>query len=359
MEKYPSIPRRRDEDYHSIKNDTLLEYVTVFGEVGVLMNQPLTVFSTQQTHRNTPRAHRTPTLTTTSPHGKKRKQIAEETSLPRKLLKVTIKQKKQSTPSIPPPSDDRERDEIAEATLLSLTLHKTALAAKAQENVAKVQEKLAEEEIEKMVEEPRSHKENLEVINDDDDVNNIEKKNDDRKDNNVEKTGDAKEKDNDDHTNHSLIEPQATGSKEIRTEKMIYFTQDKDSSWKYCWHVQTTWSNSLQYQNKFVTHEFFMIKIQEILDHYNNVIPKMTFAKPNEMIKKEMPHLVNLAVNKDREINSINVPEMISKEFATHGSKMIEDLFHKHMQNTTLNLYPTPNAPSSSTATVTTADLKH
>ncbi|GJY62982.1 hypothetical protein Tco_0464442 [Tanacetum coccineum] len=46
---------------------------------------------------------------------------------------------KQSTTPIPPPSDDRERDEITEATLLSLTLHKTALAAEAQENVAKVQ----------------------------------------------------------------------------------------------------------------------------------------------------------------------------------------------------------------------------
>ncbi|GKF98104.1 hypothetical protein Tco_0296887, partial [Tanacetum coccineum] len=63
--------------------------------------------------------------------------------------------------------------------------------------------------------EPGSHKENLEVVNDDDDVNNIEKKNDERKDDNVEKTDDAEEKDNNDHTDHSLIEPQTTGSKEI------------------------------------------------------------------------------------------------------------------------------------------------
>ncbi|GKG37887.1 hypothetical protein Tco_0457110, partial [Tanacetum coccineum] len=59
--------------------------------------------------------------------------------------------KKHSTTLIPPPSDDKERDEITETTLLSLTLHKTALAAEAQENVANVQEKLADEEIEKMV----------------------------------------------------------------------------------------------------------------------------------------------------------------------------------------------------------------
>ncbi|GKF68471.1 hypothetical protein Tco_0198150, partial [Tanacetum coccineum] len=39
-----------------------------------------------------------------------------------------------------------------EATLLSIAQHKTAIDAEAQENVAKIQEKLAEEEIKKMVE---------------------------------------------------------------------------------------------------------------------------------------------------------------------------------------------------------------
>nr|GFA99328.1 hypothetical protein [Tanacetum cinerariifolium] len=76
-------------------------------------------------------------------------------------------------------------------------------------------------------------------------------------------------------------------------------------------------------------------------------IPELTFAKTNEIIKKEMPRLVNLKVNKDREVDPINAQEMISKEFATHGLNMIEELFRKHMQNTTLNLYPTT---SSSTA---------
>ncbi|GJV65750.1 hypothetical protein Tco_1476578, partial [Tanacetum coccineum] len=50
--------------------------------------------------------------------GEKRKHGVRETNSPRKSLKVTIRQKKQSTPSIPPPSDDRERDEIAKATLV-------------------------------------------------------------------------------------------------------------------------------------------------------------------------------------------------------------------------------------------------
>ncbi|GJU75017.1 hypothetical protein Tco_1266422 [Tanacetum coccineum] len=97
-----------------------------------------------------------------------------------------------------------------------------------------------------------------------------------------------------------------------------------------------------------------MGKIREVLDHCNNVVPEMTFAKTNEMIKEEMTRLVHLAVNKDREIAPTNVPELISKEFATHGPKIIEELIEKHMQNTTLNLYPTT---SSSTAEILTADL--
>nr|GEX70695.1 hypothetical protein [Tanacetum cinerariifolium] len=41
---------------------------------------------------------------------------------------------------------------MAKATIQCLTLHKSSLAAKSQENIAKVQEKLEEEEIDKMVE---------------------------------------------------------------------------------------------------------------------------------------------------------------------------------------------------------------
>ncbi|GKE33444.1 hypothetical protein Tco_1452766 [Tanacetum coccineum] len=91
-------------------------------------------------------------------------------------------------------------------------------------------------------------------------------------------------------------------------------------------------------KNKFVTRDFFMSKIHEVLDQCNKVVPDTTFGKTKEMITQEMPCLVNLAVNKDREVDPINAQEMISKEFATHGPKMIEELFRKHMQNKTLNL---------------------
>ncbi|GJU15647.1 hypothetical protein Tco_1143613 [Tanacetum coccineum] len=248
--------------------DDYVEYKTVFVKVSILINQPQPVVSSQGTHRTTPRAYKTPTLTAASPQGKKRKQIAEETSSARKLLKVTIKQKVNTT-SIPPPSDGRERDEIAEATLL-------------------IQEKLVEEEIEKMVKgegdeesyasefddymlhddvedsstriDPGSHKENPEVFDDDD----VTQKKDDKKDEDEEKDDDVKknddatkEKDNDDHTDHTLVRTHATG------------------------------------------------------------------------------------IKKGQEITPTYVPELISKEFATNAPKMIEELFQKHMWHTTLNLYPT------------------
>ncbi|GKE29752.1 hypothetical protein Tco_1445136 [Tanacetum coccineum] len=147
-----------------------------------------------------------PTFTANSPQGKKRKQSISESSSPKKSHKITIRNKKQIITPIPPPGDDRERDKVAEATILSLTLHKTDLAAKSHENIAKVQEKLDEEEIERMVEgeedeesyasefsdsmlnddvddsgtriEPESYKEHPENVNDDDEEIEKEKKDD-------------------------------------------------------------------------------------------------------------------------------------------------------------------------------------
>ncbi|GJZ91419.1 hypothetical protein Tco_0663346 [Tanacetum coccineum] len=104
-------------------------------------------------------------------------------------------------------------------------------------------------------------------------------------------------------------------------------------------------------KNKFITHEFFISKMREVLDHCNKVVPKITFAKTNEMIREEMPRLVNLAVNKDREVDPIHAQKMIAKEFATHGPKIIEELFRKHMLNTTTTCTPTAGKSS--------ADLQH
>ncbi|GJW33870.1 hypothetical protein Tco_0053902 [Tanacetum coccineum] len=81
----------------------------------------------------------------------------------------------------------------------------------------------------------------------------------------------------------------------------------------------------------------------------------LMFTKTNEIIKKEMPRLVKLAVDKDREISRVDISGMVSKEFEARGPKMIEELFHQHMQNTTLNIYP---KPSSLTVNTSSADLQ-
>nr|GFA03568.1 hypothetical protein [Tanacetum cinerariifolium] len=99
-------------------------------------------------------------------------------SSPKPSLKICVKKMKPSTTPIQPASDDIERDEIAEVTLLSLTMHKTALAAESQENVAKVQEKLLDEDIEKMVNDTEEEScargfANSVFLNDDDDSGNV------------------------------------------------------------------------------------------------------------------------------------------------------------------------------------------
>nr|GEV47294.1 hypothetical protein [Tanacetum cinerariifolium] len=100
---------------------TMLKKVVVRGML--IPNAFLTeeIRATDDFKESTPRAHRKPALTA-SLQGKKRNQIAGESCSPRKSHKITIRKKKQSTTPIPPP-----------------------------ENIARVQEKLDKEEIEKMV----------------------------------------------------------------------------------------------------------------------------------------------------------------------------------------------------------------
>nr|GEV98585.1 hypothetical protein [Tanacetum cinerariifolium] len=313
--KFPNNPKRIKEDYHSIKDDVpfvsmyttrnvsvrgmlfldaflttkiretndLKVYETVFMKVAVPMNQPQPVVSIQGANINTPRAHRSPTVSATPLEMKKRKQTAGESSSPRRI----IKKKRLPTPSIPPPGDDRERDEIADATLLSLALHKTALIVEAQENIAKVQEKLDEEEIDRMVE------------------------------------GSV-----DDESYASVF------ADTILNDESADVDDTKNKIEPRC-------------QKENPEHE--------VLKLCDTIVLELTVAKTNEMIKKEMPRLVKLAVDKDREVSPVDISGMVSNEFEAHGPKLIEELFRKHMQNITLNLYP---KPSLSTATTSIADLQ-
>ncbi|GJW04438.1 hypothetical protein Tco_1563294 [Tanacetum coccineum] len=435
MKKFLNIPKRIEEDYHSIKDDVPLvsvyttrnvlvrwmlipdafltakiretndfkEYETVFMKVDVPMNQPQLVVSTQGTNRNTLRYPRKPTVSASPQETKKRKQTAGESSSRR----ITIKKKKQSTPSILPPGDDREKDEMDEATILSLTLHKTALDAEAKENIAKVQEMLAQEEIDKLVDgddddessasefvdivlnddgddirsklEPGSYKEHPEHVSDD-----TEQK---KKDGEVEKENEVvqivKETTIDDTSvtmnKEIMMEKEVvdmSGSQEIRKEQKqtpipspIRSPRNDSSSGKTISEefndtvTPTTATSSktpstTTRKKKSFSHTTRNLPgsiIKEVIQHCNTIVHELTVTKTNEIIKKEMPSLVKLAVDKDREVSPVDISCMVSKEFTAHAPKMIEDLFRQHMQNTTLNLYPKSH---SSTATTSSADLQ-
>ncbi|GKD64502.1 hypothetical protein Tco_1306610 [Tanacetum coccineum] len=84
-------------------------------------------------------------------------------------------------------------------------------------------------------------------------------------------------------------------------------------------------------KNKFITQEFFAEKIKEVLQHCNIIVPELTVTTTNEIIKKEMPCLVKLAVDKDREVSPVDISGMVSKAFAAHAPKMIEEMFRQHM----------------------------
>nr|GEX98077.1 copia protein [Tanacetum cinerariifolium] len=253
MKKFPSISQRLEENYHSIKDDIPLVSVYTTGNVtvkgmlipGEFLTGDIHATIEYKEYEKTPRATRIPTPNAEVVQKKRAsKAVAGESSTPRKSLTVTTKKKKPSTTSIPPPSDDRERDEIHKATQLSIIMHKTAIIVEAQENVAKVQEKILKEDIKKMVEgeedeesyasefadsvfqdddddsgdriEPESHKKNSEVVDDYDDINdNVdkEKKNDD-----VEEMKDNSSDDNDDHVDHTFIRREVSGSLETRNE---------------------------------------------------------------------------------------------------------------------------------------------
>nr|GEW70646.1 hypothetical protein [Tanacetum cinerariifolium] len=161
MEIFNFIPKRREEDYHSIKDDILLVSVYTTENVTIRGMLILDDFITDDI-----------------------RTIEEYKDYVKVFVGI-----KQSSTFILPPSDDRERDETTEATLLSLTMHKTALATEAQENVAK--------------DRAGSHKENPKVIDDDTVDDKVEEKKDDEKDD--EKNDDD---DNDDHINHTLVKEQ-------------------------------------------------------------------------------------------------------------------------------------------------------
>ncbi|GJY18505.1 hypothetical protein Tco_0389996 [Tanacetum coccineum] len=177
MFKIPILNSFLTDEIHTTDDYNKYEMVFVLVEVPKIQPQP--VISTQGTHRTTPSAYRSPTLTTTSPQRKKGKQVFRDTSSPRKSLKVTIKQKHVV---------EGEKDDKSYARKFAASMF--------YDDVDDYNNTL----------EPGSHKENPEVI-DDDDVNDDEKK--------YGMKDEVEDKDNDDRTDHALSEVPALISKEF------------------------------------------------------------------------------------------------------------------------------------------------
>ncbi|GKB56623.1 hypothetical protein Tco_0912809 [Tanacetum coccineum] len=341
MEKYESVPKRLEEDYHTIKDDTPLVNVYTTGEV-----TPKPVESTQGMHK-TPRATRTRNPANVQPRKRRGKQTAGESSLPRPSLKIRFKQQNPTSTTPLPPSDDQERDDIHEETQVNLALDKTAKAYKEQHKVAEVEDKILEDDVDKFVEgeedddgtefadtvllidvdfsdklDPRSHKDKLEEINDDDDDNQKDGKKDDDDDN-----------DDNDHDDHALIRTRVTGSSEIRTKKMQIpipspprslrtdLSSDKAINQELTNSVTPTPATLSQDQSKPTSS-----RRTNLLG-----IPKLTVSTTNDHIKESLPKMVTDAVNQERESLQGVVPALISQEFDAHAPQIIEELFRIHM----------------------------
>ncbi|GJZ10131.1 hypothetical protein Tco_0544890 [Tanacetum coccineum] len=370
--KFPNIPKRLEEDYHSIKDDVPLVSVYTIGNVlirGMLISDALLIAEIRETN-----------------------DFKEYDT-----VFMKFKENYYRTPSIPPPGDDRERDAIAKATLLSLTLHKTALLAEAQENIAKVQEKQDEEEIDKLVDGDDDDESSTSAFADFKNDKAIEKEKevveivketnvDDemkKKDEEVEKEKQVveivKETNVDDTSakkhNEVVMEKDVvdmSGSQEIRKEQKQTPTPSPIRSTRNDLSSDKTISEELANTVTPITatssktpstttrqKKSFTAKTRrlprKVIQHCDEIIPELTVTKTNEMLKKEMPRLVKLAVNKNREVSPVDISGMVFIEFAAHGPKLIEELFRKHMQNTTLNRYP---KTKSSTATTSSVDLQ-
>nr|GFA95073.1 hypothetical protein [Tanacetum cinerariifolium] len=324
MEKYKLNPKRIKEDYHSIKDDTLLK----------------------NKRKGTP--------------------ASRETSSPRKSLKIQFKKQKPSTTTPPPPSDDREQkmvDEDEESTANEFA--DTVL--------------LDEEDSDDRLE-PGSHKKKPENINDDDDVEKKYDKKDDDHDYTdqaligTRMTGSSEIRTEKMQT--PILSPPRSPRKDLSSDKAIdqeltayvsptpaTSTQDssKPTSSKCkillgsIAKMSRRRSHLRKHMNKtFIINCYFQDKREEMNETLHNKVPELTVSTTDDLIKEALLRMVNDAVKQDRESSQAIVPALISQDFDAHAPKLIEELFRIHMQNTVLNVHP----KTSAFTTTTTFDLQ-
>ncbi|GJS77381.1 retrovirus-related pol polyprotein from transposon TNT 1-94 [Tanacetum coccineum] len=327
MEKFASIPKRLEEDYHSIKDDTSLVSVYTTGNVttrGMLITDDLLTNAIRDTQ-----AYKDFEEEFIRTKKRKGTPAAGETSSPRKYLKIRFKQQKPSTTTPLPASNDRERDEIHKVTQLSLAIQKPAKAFEEQENVVAVEQHMLHESIEKLVDgneestanefadtvlvnvkdsddrlEPESHKEKPENIDD------VEKKHDKKDDD-----------DDDDHTANAIIRTRRT-SRLTASVSPTPATSPQDPSKptsRRCKILPRSIAKMSRrcgqlrkhMHNTFVTNGYFQDKMEEMNETLHDKVLELTVSTTNDLVKEALPRMINDVVKQDIKSSQVVVPALI------------------------------------------------
>nr|GEW18377.1 nucleic acid-binding, OB-fold protein [Tanacetum cinerariifolium] len=205
-----------------------------------------------------------PTLTAASPQVKKRKQCIKGTSLPQKSLKITITQKQVVA---------REKDEESYADkFVDSMLH---------DDVDDSGNRL----------EPKSHKEHLKVVFDDD----------------ANKEEEKDEKDDDE-----------MGSLDIRTEKMMCKSQG--------YMIKNI-------ERKCVTTDEFWNVHKKVDQVIHEIVPQLAEKATDDLIENNLKPCIAETMFKDRDAFRSEVPDPISQEFHAYAPKILEELFKQYLHN--------------------------
>ncbi|GJU49950.1 hypothetical protein Tco_1219505 [Tanacetum coccineum] len=277
-------------------------------------------------HKITPRAPRSPTVSTSPLETKKRKQNAGESSLLRKSCKVTIKQKE---------IVDEEKDDVDSEDRL----------------------------------EPGSHKENPKVVDDDDDKER-EKKDDEMGSLEIRneemqttiptplrsprKFLSSDKKFFQELTNTISI-PTTTTSKHSHVKKRISskYSHLPGALRRMCrrqsYMIQDMERKCVTTRKFWETHN----KVDQVL---KEVMLEIAENAVNHLIENNLKTCIAATIIEDRDAFRSAIPTFVSQEFKTHAPKIITELFKEYVQSNVIHVHPTI---ISSTTPDSSADLQY
>ncbi|GJV58548.1 hypothetical protein Tco_1459553 [Tanacetum coccineum] len=320
IKKFPNIPKRIEEDYHSIKDDIPLVSVYTIGNVSVRgMLIPNTFLTAEIRETADFKEYKMVFIKM-----KKRRQTARESSSPRKSLKITIN-KRQTVEK----DDDDTEDRI----------------------------------------EPRSHKDNPKFTNDDDDK--VEEKNSDD-------MGSLEIRNEETQTTipTSLSSPREILSSDKKTSQELTDTVSipttttskhsqvkKISSSKYS-HLPGALRRMCRRQGymvqdmerKCVTTAKFWKTHNKIDDILHEIVPQIVENVTSDLIEANLKPCIANTIIEDRDAFRSEVPAFVSQEFNAHAPAIIEELFKNYVQSNVVHVHPTI---TTSTETESSATLQY